>query len=89
MSKTAQSVPKLSKPNHMPAKKKDESEVNLTKNLEKLGAIAEWFDEQEEVDIEEGLKKVREASGLIKESRGRLSEIENEFLTIRREIEEE
>ena len=78
----------------MPAKKqketaKDQSEINLSKNLEKLAAIAEWFDEQEEVDIEEGLSKVKEASILIKESRGRLSEVENEFLEIRKEIDEE
>lgn len=73
----------------MPAKKtKNEGdEVNLSQNLEKLGAIALWFDEQEEIDIEEGLSKVKEAAGLIKESRGRLVAIENEFLEIRRGIE--
>ena len=48
--------------------------VNLSENLEKLAAIAAWFDDQEEVDIEEGLLKVKMAAGLIKESRGRLSE---------------
>lgn len=63
--------------------------VNLSENLEKLAAIAAWFDDQEEVDIEEGLLKVKMAAGLIKESRGRLSEIENEFLEIKKEIEEE
>ena len=33
--------------------------VNLSENLEKLAAIAAWFDDQEEVDIEEGLLKVK------------------------------
>jgi len=75
----------------MPAKKTkhEGDEVNLSQNLEKLGAIALWFDEQEEIDIEEGLSKVKEAAGLIKESRGRLAAIENEFLEIRTGIEGE
>ena len=78
----------------MPAKKlKEESkgtnEINLSENLEKLAAIASWFDEQEEVDIEEGLAKVKDAAGLIKESRERLASVENEFLEIRKEIEDE
>lgn len=79
----------------MPAKKtskknekKPEGEPNLSESLGKLEAIAEWFDEQEEVDIEEGLAKVKEAAELIKDSRGRLAEIENEFLEIRKEVEE-
>lgn len=63
--------------------------VNLTKNLKDLAKIAEWFDSQEEVDIEEGLKKVKEASSLIKESKERLKEVENEFKEIKRDIEEE
>ncbi len=63
-------------------------EINLGENLAKLAAIASWFDEQEEVDIEEGLAKVKDAAGLIKESRARLAAVENEFLEIRKEIEE-
>jgi hypothetical protein len=63
--------------------------IDLGKNLKKLDAIAEWFDEQEEVDIEEGLAKVKEAATLIKESRGRLAEVENTFLEIKKEIEQD
>ena len=76
----------------MPApkkEKKDEGEVNLSQNLEQLARIAAWFEEQDEIDIEEGLKKVKEASGLIKESRGRLQDIENEFQEIKKTIEDE
>ena len=72
----------------MPKKEKTD-EVNLSKNLEKLSAIAAWFDNQDEVDVEQGLNKVKEAAQLIKESNSRLQEIENEFEEIKRDIEEE
>jgi len=64
-------------------------EIDLSKNLTKLSEIANWFDEQEEIDVEGGLKKVKEAYELIKESKGRLGEIENEFEIIKRDIEGE
>lgn len=60
---------------------------NLNSNLKRLIEITEWFDGQEEVDVEEGLKKVKEAVGIIKISRGRLKEIENEFEEIKKEID--
>ncbi len=68
----------------MPTKK-----INLSENLSKLSEIADWFDTRDEVDVEEGLTKVKEAAGLIKESRARLQEIENEFQEIKREVENE
>lgn len=64
--------------------KKDE--INLTKSLNELENIVDWFESQEDVDVETGLEKVREAAKLIKESKGRLSEIENEFREIEKEI---
>ena len=62
---------------------------NLNNNLKKLAEIAEWFDNREEVDVEEGLDKVKEAVVLIKESKERLKQIENEFEEIKKEIENE
>ena len=64
---------------------------NLNHNLKKLAEITEWFEEQKEVDVEEGLKKVKEAALLIKASKERLKAIENEFEEIKKEtdIEEE
>ena len=67
--------------------KKDE--INLTKSLGELNAIVTWFDEQEDVDVEAGLEKVREAAKLIKGSKTRLAEIENEFKEIEKEIGED
>jgi hypothetical protein len=70
--------------------KKDETKKqNLTNNLEKLSGISSWFEEQENVDVEEGIEKVKEAASLIKTSRKRLKEIENEFKEIKKEIDVE
>jgi len=60
---------------------------NLNTNLKKLSEISEWFDKQEKIDVEEGLKKVKEAAILIKLSKERLKEVENEFEEIKKEIE--
>ena len=57
-------------------------EINLTKSLSELNAIVSWFDTQENVDVEQGLEKVRAAATLIKESKTRLAQIENEFKEI-------
>ncbi len=61
--------------------------INLNTNLKKLNDIADWFDEQDQVDVEEGLAKVKEAAVLIKESRERFTEIANEFKEIKKDIE--
>jgi exodeoxyribonuclease VII small subunit len=66
-----------------------EQKVNLKDSLAKLNGIVEWFDEQEEVDVEVGLVKVKEGAELIKVCKKRLSEVENEFKEIQREIEKE
>lgn len=66
-----------------------EDTQNLNNNLKRLAEITKWFDNQEEVDVEEGLKKVKEAVGIIKVSKTRLKEIENEFEEIKKEIEVE
>jgi len=62
---------------------------NLNTNLKKLEEISQWFDNREEVDVEEGLTKVKEAVVLIKESKERLKQIENEFEEIKKEVETE
>jgi hypothetical protein len=62
---------------------------NLSNNLKKLEEISSWFDNSKELDVEEGLEKVKEAVILIKESKERLKEIENEFEEIKKEIDEQ
>lgn len=64
-----------------------DKKINLNENLKKLDEISRWFDEAEEIDVEEGLKKVKEAVELISTSKSRLKEIENEFEEIKKETE--
>lgn len=67
-------------------KKQDKS---LNDNLEKLAEITAWFNSQKEIDLEEGLNKVKEAAALIKESKEQLNAIENEFREIEKEFSPE
>ncbi|MFA5751063.1 MAG: exodeoxyribonuclease VII small subunit [Candidatus Paceibacterota bacterium] len=66
-----------------------DKKVNLKESLSKLNGIVEWFDEQEEVDVEVGLEKVKEGAELIKVCRKRLSEVENEFKEIQRDVDKD
>lgn len=61
--------------------------TNLNGSLKRLAEITAWFDSQKEVDVEEGLRLVKEAVELIRASRERLRGIENEFEEIKKEIE--
>ena len=62
---------------------------DLKKYLEDIKRISDWFEEQEEIDLEEALIKIREAGELIKLSKDRLGEVENEFNEIKIKIENE
>jgi len=76
----------------MPAKKesKEGAEKESFKNhLKEIAEILEWFDSQEDLDVERALEKVKKAAELIKTSKKRLGEIENEFKEIKAEIEKD
>jgi len=64
-----------------------EKKINLKESLGKLNDIVSWFEEQDEVDVEAGLEKVKEGAKLVKDCKARLSEIENEFETIQKEMD--
>ena len=55
------------------------NKIDLSDSLKKLALLVSWFENQKEVDVEAGLAKVKEGAELIKQSRERLKEIENEF----------
>ena len=55
----------------------------------KLEEIVEWLENQEEVDVEKGIEKVKEGVKLIKASRERLKKVENEFDEVKKELEKE
>jgi exonuclease VII small subunit len=57
--------------------------------LKQLEEINSWFDSQEELDLELGLQKVKEGMQLVKTSRMRLKQIENEFEEIKKTLSEE
>ncbi|MDP1629041.1 MAG: exodeoxyribonuclease VII small subunit [bacterium] len=61
----------------------------LKDQLKRLEEIIGWFDEQEEVDVEAGLDKVKEGVALIKAGKERLKELENEFEKVKKELGEE
>lgn len=59
---------------------------SIAESIKQLENISSWFDEQENVDLEEGLKKVKEGATLIKDTREKLKNIKNEFEEIQKEI---
>ncbi|MEK7536015.1 MAG: exodeoxyribonuclease VII small subunit [Patescibacteria group bacterium] len=61
--------------------------INIKEKLSKLEEIASWFEKQKEVDVEEGLKRVKEGNALVKELRERLAEVENEFEELKRDLD--
>ena len=77
-------------PKKIPQKKEETARINVGENLKRISEIAEWLEAQErsdEPDFDAGLAKVRDAAALIKETRVRLAEIENEFREIAKEAE--
>ena len=76
----------------MPPKKSIQQPLDTKSNfkdqLKEISAILEWFDSQEELDVEAALEKIQRAGELIKSSKKRLVEIENEFKEIKKEVEE-
>lgn len=59
---------------------------NLGELINNLSKISEWFEKQEEIDVEIGLQKIKEAAFLIEKTKKRLKEVENEFEEIKREL---
>lgn len=62
------------------------TDTNLNDTLKKLSGIVAWFESQNELDVEKGLEYVKEGAELIKSSRERLTQIENEFKEVKKEI---
>lgn len=63
--------------------------TNLSESLKKLEKIVNWFEVQEEIDVEKGLEKVKEGVKLIKASKERLKKVENEFEEVKKELGDE
>lgn len=65
-----------------------EPKSKINEGLQKLETIAKWFESQKSLDLEEGLKKLQEGAVLIKELKGKLNKVENEFREIQKELED-
>lgn len=65
-----------------------EKKQSLSESIRKLEDIVAWFEGQEEIDVEKGLEKFKEGASLVKASRTRLKEIENEFREVGKTLEE-
>ena len=61
--------------------------LSLKESLKQLQETVDWFDRQQEVDLEKGLEKVKEGARLIKISRERFKEIENEFEDVKKGLQ--
>lgn len=59
----------------------------MSESLKKLEEITQWFNTQSDIDVEKGLEKVKEGVKLVKASRARLQEVENEFEDVKKELE--
>lgn len=62
--------------------------VELKSSLKKLEEITEWFQEKD-IDLDVGLKKLKEGTEIIKACRSKIKEIENEFFEIKKDLIEE
>jgi|GEM_PF-549315 len=60
---------------------------DLGVSIKKLERIVEWFEGQDEVNVEEGLKKVKEGAALVVASRARMKKLENEFEQVKAGLE--
>lgn len=62
-------------------------EPSFGKLMQQLQAIVDWYDQQQELDLEEGLARAKQAAELIKVCARRLSQLENEFVKIKADLD--
>jgi exonuclease VII small subunit len=71
-------------------KEEKKGEVNLSESLKELNGITDWFDSEEGIgEIETALSKVQRAAEIIKVCNKKLTEIENKFEEIQRDLDSE
>ena len=68
---------------------KEQSQQTIQGLLEKLEKTVDWFQSREDIDVEEGLKRVKEGAGLITILRAKLKKVENEFEEIKKDLDVE
>lgn len=78
----------------IPKQVRDDTTVTMTntdfdfkKSISELEEINRWFQE-EEIDLDEGLIRLKKGKDLIQKCRDRLKSVENEFIKIKEEFNE-
>ena len=66
----------------------DPKTFDFTASIKQLEDINSWF-QNEDFNLDEGLQKLKVGKDLIKKCRGRLQEVENEFVKIKEEFAED
>lgn len=61
---------------------------SIQAQLKELQELVGWFEKDEEFDVEEGMRRVKEGAVLVQELKGRLKEVENEFREVKKELED-
>lgn len=69
----------------MPAKKK--TTINFSEAFQELESITEWFDSEENLDLDKGLKQFERGLELASELKKKLSEVENKVEEIKKKFE--
>jgi len=67
---------------------KKEEESNISKSLKSLEEIVSWFEDQENLDIEKGLEKVKQGSVIIKTLKKKLIMVQNEFNEVKKGLKD-
>ena len=65
-----------------------DTKFDFSKAIAELEEINRWF-QREGIDLDTGLAKFRRGLELIKSCRGRLKQVENEFIEIKKEFSSE
>lgn len=68
--------------------KEKKTKNTLGETLGELEKINQWFESQENVDIEEGITRVKSGVQLVKEAKTKLKKIENEFVDLKKSLED-
>jgi exodeoxyribonuclease VII small subunit len=66
----------------------DPKQFDFASSIHQLEEINTWF-QNEDLDLDEGLEKLKRGKELIKKCRTRLQEVENEFIEIKKEFAQE
>ena len=68
--------------------KKQTTTIDFAKSFEELEKITQWFDSEEHLDLDKGLKQFERGLELASLLKAKLSEVENKVVEIKKRFEE-